>query len=86
MTDVIVLGAGIMATAIAFEAARAGARVRLVDRGPVAELGASRFGFGALSWTTGTSPATAEFCRRGYARYLGMEAELGRPESDSAPR
>jgi glycine/D-amino acid oxidase-like deaminating enzyme len=77
--DVIVVGAGIVGTAIAFEAVKVGARVTLVDRGPIAAQGASRFGFGALSWSAAASPTTAAFSRRGFARYLSMETELGVP-------
>jgi glycine/D-amino acid oxidase-like deaminating enzyme len=72
-TSVIVVGAGIIGTAIAYEATRAGARVTLIDRGSISELGASRFGFGGVTWSTATTPATIEFSRRGFARYQGME-------------
>ncbi len=79
MTSVIVVGAGIVGAAIAYEAARAGAVVTLVDRGPVAELGASRWGFGGVSWASATTPATVAFADRGFARYQTMDAELGEP-------
>ena len=63
MPDVIVVGAGIVGTAIAFEAVKVGARVTLVDRGPIAAQGASRFGFGALSWSAAASAPTPLLCR-----------------------
>jgi len=78
MSDVIVVGAGIAGAALAYECARAGARVTLLDRGPVADRGASRFGFGAVSWSAATSPATTAFARRGFDRYLGLDDEIGK--------
>ncbi len=77
MVHIIVVGAGIVGAAIAYEAARAGAEVTLLDRGPVAEDGASRWGFGALSWATATTPAADAFARRGFERYREMLGELG---------
>jgi glycine/D-amino acid oxidase-like deaminating enzyme len=79
MTRIVVVGAGIIGTAIAYHAARAGATVTLVDRGPIAEMGASRWGFGGVSWASACSPATIAFSDRGFARYLEMDAELGEP-------
>jgi glycine/D-amino acid oxidase-like deaminating enzyme len=73
----IVVGAGIVGSAIAFELTRAGAAVTLLDRGPVAELGASRWGFGGVSWASATTPATIAFADRGFARYHDLQAELG---------
>jgi glycine/D-amino acid oxidase-like deaminating enzyme len=75
----IVIGAGIVGSATAYELTRAGVAVTLIDRGPVAELGASRWGFGGVSWASAATPATIAFADRGFARYLGMEDELGGP-------
>jgi glycine/D-amino acid oxidase-like deaminating enzyme len=77
MPHILVVGAGLVGTAIAFEAAKAGADVTLLDRGPIAERGASRFGFGVVTWATAVSPTTTAYAQRGFARYLGLEAELG---------
>ena len=77
--DVVVVGAGIIGTAIAYEVAKAGASVTLLDRGPVGELGASRWGFGGVVWASARTPSTIEFSRRGFERYLQMDEELGIP-------
>jgi len=79
MTRIIVVGAGIVGAALAYEAVKAGASVTLIDRGAVSELGASRWGFGGVNWASATTPATIEFSHRGFLRYLGLDAELKTP-------
>ena len=78
--DVVVLGAGVAGTSIAYHLARLGARVVVVERGRAAGVapGASWASAGGLR-TQGRHPAEQPLARLAAARWPGLETELGAP-------
>ena len=74
-TDVVVIGGGISGTAAAYELARAGARVTLLEKGRLASM--------ASGWTlagvrqSGRHPAELPFAKAAVARWANLSDELG---------
>jgi glycine/D-amino acid oxidase-like deaminating enzyme len=74
--DVVVVGAGIVGTATAWELARRGAAVTLVDAGEVSG-GTTGLGEGNVLCSDKDAGPELELARLGLARYDAIEAELG---------
>ena len=82
--DVLIVGAGVVGAALAYEVARRGKRVLVVDRAEGAALGASRWSMGGTHWlVTATDSRLRDLCREGLERHQAMTEELG---SDSGFR
>jgi glycine/D-amino acid oxidase-like deaminating enzyme len=74
--DVVVVGAGIVGTATAWELARRGAAVALVDAGEVSG-GTTGLGEGNVLCSDKDAGPELELAKLGLARYDAIEAELG---------
>jgi sarcosine oxidase subunit beta len=77
MTDVVVLGAGVIGASVAYHLARSGVRAMLVERGGRAgpSPGATWASAGGLR-SQGRHPAERALSRIAAARWAGLEAEL----------
>ncbi len=76
-TEVIVVGGGVIGCAIAYELARRGAGVILVERGPIGrEASWASAGIISLPNRPEMRPERIEIGRRSLARYPGLVAEL----------
>src|SRR3954447_1914358 len=76
--DVLIVGAGVVGAALAYEIARRGRRVLVVDRADDAALGATRWSMGGTHWlAAATDPLLRDLCREGLARHQTMTEELG---------
>jgi glycine/D-amino acid oxidase-like deaminating enzyme len=76
--DVLIVGAGIVGAALAYEIARRGRRVLVLDRADGAALGATRWSMGGTHWlAAATDPYLREICREGLVRHQMMSEELG---------
>lgn len=78
-TDVLIVGAGVVGAALAYEVARGGRRVLVVDRAADgAAQGATRWSMGGTHWLTAAmDPHLRDLCREGLERHQGMREELG---------
>jgi glycine/D-amino acid oxidase-like deaminating enzyme len=76
LPDVVVVGAGIVGTAAAWELARRGARVSLLDAGEVSG-GTTGLGEGNVLCSDKDAGPELELTTLGRARYDAIEAELG---------
>lgn len=76
--DVLIVGAGVVGAALAYELARQGRRVVVVERAAAAGLGATRWSLGGTHWLTAqTDPRLRDLCREGLERHQRASAELG---------
>jgi glycine/D-amino acid oxidase-like deaminating enzyme len=76
--DVLIVGAGVVGAALAYEIARRGRRVLVLDRADGAALGATRWSMGGTHWLAAApDPHLRGICREGLARHLVMSEELG---------
>lgn len=76
--DVLIVGAGVVGAALAYEVARRGKRVLVVDRAEEAALGATRWSMGGTHWlVAATDDRLRDLCREGLERHQGMSEELG---------
>lgn len=76
--DVLIVGAGVVGAALAYEVARRGKRVLVVDRAAGAGLGATRWSMGGTHWlVAATDSRLRELCREGLERHQAMTEELG---------
>jgi glycine/D-amino acid oxidase-like deaminating enzyme len=76
--DVLIVGAGVVGAALAYEVARRGRRVLVIDRADGAALGATRWSMGGTHWlAAATDPDLRAFCIEGLARHQIMSEELG---------
>jgi glycine/D-amino acid oxidase-like deaminating enzyme len=74
--DVLVVGAGVLGAAIAYESAKRGLRTLLVDRGEVAD-GATRWSTAGVAWLAHVGTPVEQLTREGWARHRSLSAELG---------
>jgi glycine/D-amino acid oxidase-like deaminating enzyme len=79
--DLVVLGGGVIGCSIAFHAARLGARVRLLERGGIAE-GTTAQSSGILR-THYSVAENVELARRSHAAFADFAAYLDDPEASS---
>lgn len=78
--DVLIVGAGVVGAALAYECARRGQRVLVVDRAEDAGLGATRWSMGGTHWlATATDDRLRDLCREGLERHQQLTEELGTP-------
>src|SRR5688572_22628350 len=76
--DVLIVGAGVVGAALAYEIARRRQRVLVVDRSEGAGLGATRWSMGGTHWlTAATDSRLRDLCREGLERHQLMSEELG---------
>jgi glycine/D-amino acid oxidase-like deaminating enzyme len=73
--DWIVIGAGITGTALAYELAKRGASVCLVEQHRTLQ-GATRYSYGGISYWAGTTPLTQQLCAEGIALHRQLSQEL----------
>jgi glycine/D-amino acid oxidase-like deaminating enzyme len=82
--DVLIVGAGVVGAALAYEIARRRQRVLVVDRAAGAALGATRWSMGGTHWlVAATDSRLRDLCREGLERHQVMSEEL---ETDSGFR
>ena len=75
--DVLIVGAGAAGAALAYECALAGARVRVLERGPEpAEAGATRWSAAGLFWFAASTDELRLLSRDGLARHRTLSDEL----------
>lgn len=78
--DVLIVGAGVVGAALAYECARRGQRVLVVDRAEDAGLGATRWSMGGTHWlASATDDRLRDLCRDGLERHQQLTEELGTP-------
>lgn len=78
--DVLIVGAGVVGAALAYECARRGQRVLVVDRAEATGEGATRWSMGGTHWLAGAADdRLREFCREGLARHQHLSEEFGAP-------
>jgi glycine/D-amino acid oxidase-like deaminating enzyme len=73
--DWIVVGAGITGAAIAYELAKTGFSVLLLEQDKTPQ-NATRFSYGGISYWSGTTPITQQLCQDAIARYQILAQEL----------
>lgn len=76
--DILIVGGGVVGAALAYELARRGARVLLVERGAPAS-GASGASMGMALWVDAGDATGLELARRGMRRYDTLADELAAP-------
>jgi glycine/D-amino acid oxidase-like deaminating enzyme len=76
--DVVIVGAGVVGAAVAYELARRRQRVLVLERAEQAGLGASRWSLGGTSWLgAAMDPRLRDLCYAGLARHQALSGELG---------
>src|SRR5215213_5058092 len=76
--DVLIVGAGVVGAALAYEVARRGQRVLVVDRAADPALGATRWSMGGTHWlAAATDDRLRDLCREGLERHQVLTEELG---------
>src|SRR4051794_15412640 len=76
--DVVIVGAGVVGAALAYELARLRQRVLLLERAEGAGLGASRWSLGGTHWLSAAmDPRLRDLCREGLDRHQALSGELG---------
>ncbi|MFN8637328.1 MAG: FAD-dependent oxidoreductase [Chloroflexota bacterium] len=84
--DVLVVGAGVVGAALAYEIARRGRRVLVLERAASPALGATRWSMGGTHWlAAATEPRLRDLCREGLDRHQVMSEEIG-TDSGFRPR
>jgi glycine/D-amino acid oxidase-like deaminating enzyme len=84
--DVLIVGAGVVGAALAYEVARRGRRVLVVDRAPAPALGATRWSMGGTHWlAAATDDRLRDLCLEGLDRHQALSEELG-TDSGFRPR
>ena len=73
--DWIVVGAGITGAALAYELAKKGCKVLLLEQYATPQ-NATRYSYGGLAFWSGTTPLTRQLCDEGSARYRILSQEL----------
>ncbi|MBW4499396.1 MAG: FAD-binding oxidoreductase [Scytonema hyalinum WJT4-NPBG1] len=73
--DWIVVGAGITGAALAYELAKKGCKVLLLEQYATPD-NATRYSYGGLAFWSGTTPLTRQLCDEGFARYQILSQEL----------
>ncbi|MDB9348383.1 NAD(P)/FAD-dependent oxidoreductase [Nodularia spumigena] len=73
--DWIVVGAGITGAAIAYELAKTGFSVLLLEQHGIPE-NATRYSYGGLAYWSGTTPLTRQLCEEAIALYQNLNSEL----------
>ncbi|HYW21233.1 MAG TPA: FAD-binding oxidoreductase [Nodularia sp. (in: cyanobacteria)] len=73
--DSIVVGAGITGAAIAYELAKRGFSVLLLEQHGTPE-NATRYSYGGLAYWSGTTPLTRQLCKEAIALYQKLDLEL----------
>jgi len=73
--DWIVVGAGITGAALAYELAKKGCKVLLLEQYATPQ-NATRYSYGGLAFWSGTTPLTRQLCDEGFARYQILSQEL----------
>ncbi|MGQ0570148.1 MAG: NAD(P)/FAD-dependent oxidoreductase [Armatimonadota bacterium] len=76
--DIVVVGGGVIGTAVAYAAARDGMRTLLIEQGRVAEH-ASKGSMGGLHWVHMPNDAALDLAHQGFQRYGTLADELGVP-------
>jgi len=72
----IVVGGGLCGAAVAYELAKNGASVLLVDES--SDIGgATRYSYGGIAYWAGTTPLTSELCAAARSRHPQLSEELG---------
>jgi glycine/D-amino acid oxidase-like deaminating enzyme len=77
LPDVVVVGAGVLGAAIAYESARRGLRVVVVERDGAPAAGATRWSMAGLIWLAAVDDHLRRLSWEGLARHRTLEAELG---------
>ena len=78
--DVLIVGAGVVGAALAYECARRGQQVLVVDRAEDAGLGATRWSMGGPHWlASAMDDRLRDLCRDGLERHQQLTEELGTP-------
>ncbi|NJN32502.1 MAG: FAD-binding oxidoreductase [Synechococcales cyanobacterium RM1_1_8] len=70
----IVVGGGLCGAALAYELAKQGQQVLLVDAGTA---GATRYSYGGIAYWAGNTPLTQALCRAARSRHPQLSEELG---------
>jgi glycine/D-amino acid oxidase-like deaminating enzyme len=84
--DVVIVGAGVVGAAVAYELARRGQRVLVLERAERAGLGASRWSLGSTAWLgAAMDPHLRDLCFAGLERHQALSDELG-TDSGFRPR
>lgn len=73
--DWIVVGAGITGAALAYELAKKGCKVLLLEQYATLD-NATRYSYGGLAFWSGTTPLTRQLCDEGSARHRILSQEL----------
>ncbi|AFZ56348.1 FAD-binding oxidoreductase [Anabaena cylindrica FACHB-243] len=73
--DWIIIGAGITGTALAYELAKTGFSVLLLEQYPMPQ-NATRYSYGGISYWAGTTPITQQLSQESMARYPILSQEL----------
>lgn len=73
--DWIVVGAGITGAAIAYELAKTGFTILLLEQHSTTE-NATRYSYGGLAYWSGTTPLMRQLCEEAIARYQNLDSEL----------
>lgn len=73
--DWIVVGAGITGAALAYELARKGCKVLLLEQYAIAR-NATQYSYGGLAFWSGTTPLTRQLCDEGSVRHRILSQEL----------
>jgi glycine/D-amino acid oxidase-like deaminating enzyme len=77
LPDVVLVGAGVLGAAIAYESARRGLRVVVVEREGAPAAGATRWSMAGLIWLAAADDHLRRLSWEGLARHRTLEAELG---------
>lgn len=78
MPDIVIVGAGLIGAAVAYEAARRGLGVLVLERADRPAEGATRWSQAGLSWLSAANkPEVAALCLEGLARHRTLGDELG---------
>lgn len=78
--DVVIVGAGVVGAALAYECSCRGQRVLVLEREPESAQGATRWSMGGTHWlASALDDRLREICREGLERHQQLTEELGAP-------